>query len=58
MKKINFENDARAVFNQIRGLNPNPGGYFIIENLTIKVYNSIVSTEKHNQEIGYHSWNS
>ena len=28
------------------------GGYFIIENLTIKVYNSIVSTEKHNQEIG------
>lgn len=51
-EKINFENDARAVFNQIRGLNPNPGGYFIIENLTIKVYNSIVSTEKHNQEIG------
>lgn len=51
-EKINFNNDARMVFNQIRGLNPNPGGYFIIDNLVIKVYNSIVSNEKHNQDAG------
>ncbi len=39
---INFNKDARSVFNQIRGLNPNPGAYFVIENIPIKVYNSRV----------------
>lgn len=39
---INFNNDARGVFNQIRGLNSNPGAYFTIDNINIKVYNSNV----------------
>lgn len=38
---IDFNKSARSVFNQIRGLNPNPGGYFVIDNFPIKVYNSI-----------------
>ncbi len=41
-EKINFNNSARDVFNQIRGLNSNPGAYFTIDNTNIKVYNSIV----------------
>lgn len=49
---ITFNKDARGVFNQIRGLNPNPSGYFIIDNLQVKVYNSVVSKEKYNQEPG------
>lgn len=49
---IDFNKNARCVFNQIRGLNPNPGGYFVIDNLTIKVYNSIVSKEEHNKTPG------
>ena len=49
---ITFDKDARSVFNQIRGLNPNPGGYFIIDNLVVKVYNSVVSNNKHNTNSG------
>jgi methionyl-tRNA formyltransferase len=39
---INFSKPARAVFNQIRGLNSNPGAYFIMDGQNIKVYNSRV----------------
>ncbi len=49
---LDFNKDALGVFNQIRGLNPNPGAYFTIENLTIKVYNSYISKEKYNAEVG------
>ena len=35
---INFNKSRREVFNQIRGLNPFPGGYFILNNKTVKVY--------------------
>ena len=41
-EKIDFSKSARSVFNQIRGLSPNPGSYFIIDNTQIKVYNSRV----------------
>ena len=49
---IDFSKDARSVFNQIRGLNSNPTGYFIFDNLNVKVYNSVVSNKKHNTEPG------
>ncbi len=48
---IDFNKSARSVFNQIRGLNSNPTGYFIIDNENIKVYTSI---EK-NDEICYNN---
>lgn len=43
---IDFSKDARGVFNQIRGLAYNPGGYFIIDNFPLKVYNSYISKDK------------
>lgn len=49
---IDFNKDARSVFNQIRGLNSNPTGYIIFDNLNVKVYNSVVSTKKHNTSVG------
>lgn len=41
---IDFKKTAREVFNQIRGLNSNPGAYFTIDGIDIKVYNSKVSS--------------
>ena len=35
---IDFNKTRREVFNHIRGLNPFPGGYFILNNKIIKVY--------------------
>ena len=49
---VTFDKDAIKVFNQIRGLNSNPGGYFIMDNQNIKVYSSKVSNKSHNDEIG------
>jgi methionyl-tRNA formyltransferase len=46
---IDFNNTARGVFNQIRGLNSNPGAYFILDGMNIKVYNSKV-VDKTTQE--------
>lgn len=40
---INFHKTALEVFNQIRGLNSHPGGYFTLDDINIKVYNSKVS---------------
>lgn len=51
-EEINFNVTARQVFNQIRGLSSNPGGYFVIDNQIIKVYNSIVSSRTHAGEAG------
>lgn len=45
---IDFNKDARIVFNQIRGLNSNPTGYILFDNLNVKVYSSKVSNKKHN----------
>ena len=35
---IDFNKTSREVFNHIRGLNPFPGGYFILNNKVVKVY--------------------
>lgn len=35
---IDFNQDCRTIFNQIRGLNPFPGAYLTLYNKTIKVY--------------------
>jgi methionyl-tRNA formyltransferase len=43
---IDFHKPARAVFNQIRGLNSNPGAYFILDGINIKVYGAAVAGEK------------
>jgi len=44
--------DAREVFNQIRGLNSNPGAYFTLDNINIKVYNSKEANYQTNKDPG------
>ena len=46
--RINFNDYAYNVYNHIRGLNPNPVAFFMLDNMSIKVYNSIISNYKHN----------
>ena len=38
---IDFNKNKRSIFNQIRGLNPYPGAYFLLNNKIIKVFKSI-----------------
>lgn len=42
---IDFNKTAREIYNQIRALNPNPGAYFIMKNMTIKVYETTTGTK-------------
>ena len=35
---IDFNNDSRTIFNQVRGLNPFPGAYFRLNNEIYKIY--------------------
>lgn len=49
---IDFKKSAREVFNQIRGLNSNPGAYFILDEQNIKVYDSKVLDKKTNCKPG------
>ncbi|MDD4000670.1 MAG: methionyl-tRNA formyltransferase [Bacilli bacterium] len=42
---LDFRRPAREVFNRIRGLNSNPGAYFRLDGLVIKVYDSMVSNK-------------
>ena len=37
-EKINFNEKLDKVYNQIRGLNPTPGSYFLLDNKIVKVY--------------------
>lgn len=54
-EKIDFSKSSRQVFNLIRGLNPFPGAYTILETKIIKVWNSRIGTnfyfDKHYGEI-------
>jgi len=42
-EKINFSNNRRQVFNQIRGLNAWPGAYCIFEGKRLKVWESYIT---------------
>lgn len=45
---INFNKTSKEIYNQIRGLNSNPGAYFTLNNEVIKVYESRIGTTKGN----------
>ena len=51
-EKIDFNNDATKIHNQIRGLSSVPGAYCLFEDKRLKVYKSIVTTQKSNKEPG------
>ena len=44
---INFDKKTIDVFNQIRGLNPFPGAYSILDNKLIKIYESKIGQNKY-----------
>ena len=48
-EKIDFNKTSREIFNQIRGLSPNPGAFMTIEGKQIKVYSSRISDDKNNE---------
>ncbi len=51
---IDFSKTSREVFNQVRGLNPTPGAYCLLDDEILKVYNTTISTIKtsENKDIG------
>ena len=51
-ERLDFTKPARDVFNHIRAYNPYPVAYMMLGNDVIKVYNSRVSSETHNVEVG------
>lgn len=55
-EKIDFNKDTIDIFNQIRGLNPWPGSYAMLDGVVVKIYNSRISesffTTRKNGEIG------
>ncbi len=55
-EKIDFNRNARDIFNHIRALSPFPGAYATLDGKVVKIYDSYVKeefyTEKENGEIG------
>lgn len=49
---ITFNKEANDIYNQIRGLNSNPGAYFIFKEKIYKIYSSKISNLKHNEKSG------
>ena len=43
---INFNKSTREVFNQIRGLNPFPGAYSVLDDKVIKIYEAKIGNNK------------
>lgn len=49
-EKIDFNKNSRDVFNLIRGLNPHPSAYTILDNNEVKVYSSYISDKTYNDK--------
>lgn len=47
---IDFNKDINSIYNQIRGLNPDPGSYFLLNNKIIKVYDSLKIQDNNYQD--------
>ena len=47
---IDFNKTSREVFNQIRGLNPWPSAYGLLEDKEMKIYNSIIGDRTFNNK--------
>jgi len=51
-EKIDFNKKTIDIFNQIRGLNPWPGAYAILEGLVVKIYNSRIGKNEYTNKNG------
>lgn len=49
---INFEDSSINVYNKIRGLNPYPGAYSVLDNKRVKIYKSKIEKTNSNVEPG------
>ncbi len=50
-EKINFSKTKKEIFNLIRGLNPEPGSYALLDNKIIKIFNAYIGNDT-KQELG------
>ena len=48
---INFNDNVENIYNKIRGLNSNPGAYFILNNEVVKVYEARIGDKSSNPGI-------
>lgn len=48
---VTFDRITLTIYNHIRGLNPHPGAYAILDNNVVKLYNSRISSNFYNQKI-------
>ncbi len=51
-EKIDFNKTTKEVFNQIRGLNPWPVGYAILDDKKVKIYESKIGSSNKDGQIG------
>ena len=49
---LDFNKDSTILHNTVRGLNPNPGCYFYLDGMMIKVHLTKVSSNTHNGKVG------
>ena len=48
-ERLDLTKDARSVFNHIRGLNPAPGAYMLLQEEPLKIYEANIVNYKHNK---------
>ena len=51
-EKLNFNNSTRNIFNKIRGLNPFPVCYSMLDNKRIKIYSSRIGSSNKDGKVG------
>ena len=51
-EKIDFNNNSKDIFNKIRGLNPFPVSYALLDDKRVKLYESRIGSSNKNGEIG------
>jgi len=55
--RINWNNPAQSIYNHIRGLNPYPGAWTVLENnkeqIEVKIYDGLIIEESHQYPIGH-----
>ena len=51
-EKIDFNNNSKDIFNKIRGLNPFPVSYALLDDKRVKLYASRIGSSNKNGEIG------
>jgi len=55
--RINWNNPSQSIYNHIRGLNPYPGAWTVLENnkeqIEVKIYDGLILEEPHQYPIGH-----